>query len=98
MLLHRGANINPKLGELLIQIAKEKNIPYQLKGEPGGTGTDANVIQLTRAGVATGLVSIPTRYLHTPVEVISLKDVENTIKLLTSFVLKIKPETNFIPC
>jgi len=98
VLLHRGANINPKIGELLIQIAKEKNIPYQLQGSPGGTGTDANVIQLTRAGVATGLVSIPTRYLHTPIEVISLKDVENTIKLLTSFVLRIKPEMNFIPC
>jgi len=97
VVLHKGANINPKVGELLIQIAEEENILYQLKGSPRGTGTDANIIQLTRAGVATGLVSIPARYIHTPVEVISLKDLENTIQLLTIFALRIKSEMNFIP-
>ncbi|MCD6473195.1 M42 family peptidase, partial [Candidatus Aerophobetes bacterium] len=74
-----------------------EKIPYQLVGESRGTPTDANVIQLTRAGVAAGLVSIPLRYMHSTVEVISLDDVENTIKLLGIFALKINEKTNFIP-
>jgi len=93
----RGANINPTVGELFIQTAQQENIPYQLSGESRATPTDANVIQLSRAGVATGLVSIPLRYLHTPVEVFSLKDLENTVKLLTSFILRLNDEINLIP-
>ncbi|MCD6083787.1 M42 family metallopeptidase [Candidatus Aerophobetes bacterium] len=95
--ISRGANINPKVGELLIQTAQQENIPYQLSGESRATPTDANVIQLSRAGVATGLVSIPLRYLHTPVEVFSLKDLENTVKLLTFFILRLNDEINLIP-
>ena len=64
----RGANANPVVSERLVQVAKKKKIPYQIQAEPGGTGTDANAIQLSRAGVATGLVSVPQRYMHTPVE------------------------------
>jgi len=97
VMLYKGANINPHLGDMLIKIAQEEKIPYQLLGESRGTPTDANVIQLTRAGVAAGLVSVPTRYLHSPVEVLSLEDVENTIKLLGIFALKINEETDFIP-
>lgn len=83
----RGPNINSKIFDLLVSAAKEKNIPYQIEAIPRATGTDANVIQLTKSGVATGLVSIPLRYMHTPVEVISLKDLENTITLLKQFIL-----------
>jgi len=97
VMLCKGANINPYVGDMLIKIAKEEKIPYQLVGESEGTPTDANVIQLTRAGVAAGLVSIPLRYMHSTVEVISLDDVENTIKLLGIFALKINEKTNFIP-
>ncbi len=97
VVLFRGANINPKVGEMLINVAQKKGIPYQLAGASGGTGTDANVIQLSRAGVATALMSVPVRYLHTPVEVLSLKDLEATVKLLTAFVLEIKEGMSFIP-
>ncbi|MEA3485638.1 MAG: M42 family peptidase, partial [Candidatus Aerophobetes bacterium] len=97
VMLYKGANINPHLGDMLIKIAQEEKIPYQLLGESRGTPTDANVIQLTRAGVAAGLVSVPTRYLHSPVEVLSLDDIENTIKLLGIFVLKIDEKTDFTP-
>jgi endoglucanase len=96
-IISRGANINPKVFELLIKAAKKKRIPYQVQGIPGGTGTDANAIQLTRAGVAAGLLSVPVRYMHTPVEVIALKDMENTAKLLAEFILLIDKKTDFIP-
>lgn len=94
-ILHRGANINPKVEELLFKAAEEEGIPYQLTGEPRGTGTDANIIQLTRAGVATGLVSVPNRYMHTPSEVISLSDLENAVRLLVAFVERLEPDMDF---
>ncbi|MCD6318284.1 M42 family metallopeptidase [Candidatus Aerophobetes bacterium] len=97
VVIFRGPNINPKVEEMLVQTAKEERIPYQLAGESRATPTDANVIQISRAGVATGLVSVPLRYLHTPVEVLSLSDIESAVKLLVSFVNQVKKETNFIP-
>lgn len=84
----KGPNINSKVFEMLLTVAEEENIPYQIEAISHGTGTDANAIQLTRSGVATGLVSIPLRYMHTPVEVVSLEDLENTAKLLKAFILK----------
>ncbi|MDD5070631.1 MAG: M42 family metallopeptidase [Candidatus Omnitrophica bacterium] len=82
----RGPNIHPKLFQRLVAVAKSKKIPYQIEAIARATGTDANVIQLTKSGVATALISIPLRYMHTPVEVISLKDLENTAKLLSAFI------------
>ena len=96
-ILYRGANINPKVAELLMTIAQEENIPYQLSGEAKATPTDANVIQISRAGVAAGLVSVPLRYLHTPVEVLSLRDLENVVKLLSAFVQRLNGKMSFIP-
>ncbi len=95
--ISRGANINPPLEELFIKTAEKKKIPYQLEAAPRGTGTDANVIQLTRSGVATALISIPNRYMHTQVEVVSLTDLENCAKLIAETVAKIDKKTNFIP-
>jgi endoglucanase len=83
--LHRGPNINPVMERELFKIAKAKKISYQLTAEPRPTGTDANAIQICRGGAAAGLISIPNRYMHTPVEVISLKDMDNCVKLLTEF-------------
>lgn len=96
-IISRGANINPVVFDELIKAAKRKNIPYQISAEPGGTGTDANAMQLTRAGVATGLVGVALRYMHTPVEVLSLDDLEHTSDLLQEFVLGINDKTSFIP-
>lgn len=83
--ISRGPNINPQIHDLLVEIAKAKKIPYQIEAAPRGTGTDANVIQLTRSGVATGLVSIPNRYMHSPCEMVNVNDVDNAIKLLAAF-------------
>lgn len=97
VILHRGANINPRLGKILMEIAEGEEISYQLSGESRATPTDANVIQLNRTGVATALVSVPLRYLHTPVEVLSLKDLESAVRLLTTFVQQANDEISFIP-
>ena len=95
--ISRGANINPMVFEMLTETARAKKIPHQIEAAPGATGTDANVIQVNRAGVATGLVSVPNRYMHTPVEVINLADLENTAKLLAHFTMKVTPRVSFIP-
>jgi endoglucanase len=84
--LHRGPNINPVMEKELFRIAKAKKIAYQVTAEPRGTGTDANAIQLSRGGAAAGLISIPNRYMHTPVEVISTKDLDNTVKLIVEYI------------
>lgn len=93
----RGPNINPILGEMLQQTAEEHKIDAHVEAAPRGTGTDANVMQLTRAGVAVGLVSVPNRYMHTPVEVISLSDLESASKLVAETVAKINAEVDFTP-
>jgi len=79
----RGIITHPKVKKLLIETAEENEIPYQLEVSEGGT-TDATAIHLTREGIPTGVLSVPTRYIHTPCEVISLDDVENTVKLLVA--------------
>ncbi|MBL7214496.1 MAG: M42 family metallopeptidase [Phycisphaerae bacterium] len=84
--LHRGPNINPIMEKELFKIAKQKKIACQVTAEPHGTGTDANAMQLSRGGAATGLISIPNRYMHTPVEVISMKDLDNTVRLIVEYI------------
>ncbi|MCX7870118.1 MAG: M42 family metallopeptidase [bacterium] len=96
----RGPNINPKLYELHINVATKNNIPYQIQPAPRGTGTDANVIQITREGPATSLISIPTRYLHTPGEICNLQDLDNAVKLIAYTIKEIEEYhklTDFIP-
>jgi len=96
-IIARGPNINPVLFDLLIKAAEKAKVPYQIGAEPRGTGTDANAIQLSRGGKAAGLISIPLRYMHTPTEVLALSDLDAAVKLLTRFVLDLKPGTDFTP-
>jgi endoglucanase len=93
----RGPNINHKVYEKLVKLAGMKKIPFQVEPAPKATGTDANVIQLTRSGVAAGLVSVPNRYMHTPVEMVDLKDIENTARLLAAYIESLKPGEDFKP-
>ena len=81
-----GPNIHPTLGEELIRVAKEYNIPYQLETAARPTGTDARAIQVSRGGIPAGLVSIPLRYMHTSVELLDLADVKMSGRLLAYFV------------
>ena len=84
-ILCRGANINPRIYDRLLRAAQKLKIPYQLEADPRPTGTDARAIQMARGGIATGLVSIPLRYMHTPSEVVDLEDVERCVQLLVEF-------------
>ncbi|HUS58298.1 MAG TPA: M42 family metallopeptidase [Planctomycetota bacterium] len=95
--LHRGPNINHVAGRMLIEAAKANSIPYQMTAEPRATGTDANAMQINRAGCAAALMSVPNRYMHTPVEVVSKDDVENCSRLLAEFCKALAADTSFIP-
>lgn len=96
-ILHRGANINPKVARQLVDTAKKNRIPYQMKAVPRGTGTDANAMQLSRGGVATGLIGVPNRYMHSPVEMVSLRDVAHCSALLAEWICTLKAGISFIP-
>ena len=93
----RGANINPQVYKMLCEVARDENIPFQVNASGGGTGTDANAMQLNQSGMATGLISIPLRYMHTPCEVVSLADVDNTARLIAGFIERLTPDTDFTP-
>jgi endoglucanase len=93
----RGPNINPVLFELLVQAAKKEDVPYQIRPIPVGTPTDANAMQIVRAGRATALISVPTRYMHTPTELLSVTDLERTLRLMTRFILDLPPALDLIP-
>ncbi|MCC2669656.1 MAG: Endoglucanase [Armatimonadetes bacterium] len=93
----RGANINPRVFELLLRAAREENIPIQIEAAPAGTGTDANIMQLNQAGMATGLISVAVRYMHSPCEMLSLTDLENAARLCAAFIERVTPEMDWTP-
>jgi putative aminopeptidase FrvX len=81
----RGSTLSPKVFELLVETAEAEGIEYSVSASGRGTSTDADVLQISRAGIPTGVVSIPLRYMHSPVEMVDLRDVEATVKLLAAF-------------
>lgn len=83
--LAKGPNIYPVLVRRLEDIALKNKVKYQVEVSPYPTGTDANVIQLSGEGVKTAVVSIPCRYMHTPHEVCSKKDIESAIRIICEF-------------
>jgi endoglucanase len=95
--LDRGPNINPHVFDRLQATAKAKEIPYQVKAHPRGTGTDANAMQLSRDGVATALVGIPNRYMHSPVEVVNLDDLDAAARLLAEFCKSVTRDMDWTP-
>jgi endoglucanase len=92
-----GGHVNPRVYQLLIKAAQEAGLAYQVEAHAGRTGTDADMIQVTRGGVATAVVSIPNRYMHTGSEVVSLKDIDGVAETLARFVLALDVDTNLIP-
>ena len=95
--IFRGANINPRVFERLEAAARVHEIAAQVRGAPRATGTDANVMQISRDGVATGLVGIPNRYMHSPVEVVCLEDLDRAARLLAEFCAAITPQMDWTP-
>ncbi|GCE25746.1 hydrolase [Dictyobacter alpinus] len=92
-----GGHINPRVYQLLVKAADEAGISWQIDPQAARTSTDTDVIQVVRGGVATALISIPCRYLHTGSEIASLKDIDEVAELLTHFVLALDKNTNVIP-
>lgn len=95
--LSRGANTNPRVFSRLVEAANAEGVPFQVEAEPRGTPTDQNVMQMTRRGMATGLISVPTRYLHTASEVLSLDDVDAAVAILTRFVSDLDEDVDLTP-
>jgi endoglucanase len=92
----RAANLSPLVTDGLIDIAEGEGIPYTLEADSRSTSTDADAIQFTRAGIATGLVSAPNRYMHSPNEIVALEDLENCARLIAAYVKGLKKDMDFI--
>jgi endoglucanase len=92
----RGPAVNRHVSELLAASAAEEGIPHCFEIYPGRTQTDADAVGITRAGIPTGLVSIPLRYMHSPCELASLDDLEAVIRLVVAFAGRLTPETSFL--
>jgi endoglucanase len=95
--MSRGPATSPRVFDRLEAAAESEGIAYQLDADPRGSGTDQYVLQVTRSGMATGLVSIPTRYLHTASEIVSTDDLDAAVALLTRFVLDLDDEVRLTP-
>jgi len=94
-IVQRGSTVNPRVYELLVEVAEAEGIEYGVNVSAGVTATDMDAAHLSRTGVAAGLVSIPTRYIHTPTEVVSLDDLEAAIRLVAAFARRLEPGLSF---
>jgi endoglucanase len=91
----RGTTLNPRVFELLYDTAESEGIPFSLESLGRSTGTDADAIHISRTGVPTGLVSVPLRYMHSPVEMVSLPDVDAAARLIAAFAQRLTPGVSF---
>lgn len=95
--LSRGAAINDRVFDLLAETAEAEKIPYAVEAAGRDTRTDAEAIFNAGRGVATGLVSVPNRYMHSPNEMVALEDLERTARLLAAFARKLGDGVDFVP-
>src|SRR6476619_4457363 len=87
--LSRGPSIHPAIFELLYETAEAEKIPFAVEVSRGTTSTDADAVYLSQRGIATGLVSVPLRYMHSPVEIADLEDIERAVQLIVAFARKL---------
>ncbi len=95
--IFRGPNMNPVVVNRLLETCDADKISYQIAASGRAQPNDSNTIQISRAGVAAGLVAIPNRYMHSAVETISLDDIESAANLLAGFAIRIESDTDFTP-
>ncbi len=91
----RGTTLHPRVFELLFQAGEQGDIPFTVESMGRGTGTDADAIHLSRSGVPTGLVSVPLRYMHSPVELVMLSDADAAARLIAAFAQLLEPGMSF---
>jgi endoglucanase len=92
----RGPIVNRHVSDLLTLAAEEEAIPHVFEVYTASTHTDADAVHVSRAGVPTGLVALPLRYMHSPCELASLDDVESAVRLVTAFAARLTPDTSFL--
>lgn len=80
-----------------MKTATDAAIPYQQQAVGGTSPTDARVVQELQGGVATGVISVPLRYMHTPSEVLCIDDIQATIELVQEFCCRLRPDMDFTP-
>jgi endoglucanase len=95
--LSRGASVSELVFELLATTAEAEGIPYSIEAASRDTHTDAEAIFNAHRGVATALVSVPNRYMHSPNEMVALEDLDRTARLLAAFARRLTPDTDFVP-
>ena len=95
--LSRGSAAHPVVFDRLVAAAEREGIPYTIAAQGRYTATDADAIYLSRSGVATGLISVPNRYMHSPNEVVSRSDLEQAARLIAAFVRELRTDTDFVP-
>jgi len=95
--LARGSAVSPAVFDQLVAAADAEQIPFGIEAAPRGTSTDADAIYTSRRGIATGLVSVACRYMHSPNEMVSLDDLDRAAALLAAWVRRLEPATTFIP-
>jgi putative aminopeptidase FrvX len=95
--LGRGSAAHPVVFDRLTAAAEAEGIPFSIAAQARYTATDADAIYLSRSGVATGLVSVPNRYMHSPSEVVSRSDLVQAARLIAAFVGGLEAETDFVP-
>jgi putative aminopeptidase FrvX len=89
--IQRGSTLDPTVFELLHAAGEAEEIPYTMAASARYTGTDADAFHLSRGGIPSAVVSIPLRYMHSPVEMVQLEDVENAAKLIAAFARRLEP-------
>jgi putative aminopeptidase FrvX len=91
----RGTTLHPRIPDLLEETAAEEKIDFTVESLGRGTGTDADAIHISRAGVPTGLVSVPNRYMHSPVEMVQIEDLDAVARLIAAFARRLDPRISF---
>lgn len=91
----RGTSLHPRVSELLYETAEQENLPFTVESLGRSTGTDADAVHVSRVGVPTGVVSVPLRYMHSPVELVSLADIETAAKLIAAFAQRLEDGMSF---
>jgi endoglucanase len=91
----RGTALHPVISDLLHETAEQEGLPFTVESLGRSTGTDADAVHITKAGIPTGVVSVPLRYMHSPVELVSLGDIEATAKLIAAFARRLTPGLSF---
>jgi endoglucanase len=93
--IERGTTLHPRVFELLYEAGEQEQIPFTVASSGRATGTDADAIHISRAGVPTGLVSVPLRYMHSPVEMVCVEDIMAAARLIAAFASRLEPGMSF---